>query len=620
MNFTQAQQQAIRHTNGPCLVLAVPGAGKTTVLIERLAHLVRSGVPSEQIASITFSKQQALDMRRRFQERFPHCKIPLFSTIHAFCYRILQNHAASCGETLHLIENSAEYNKNRVLARLFNELVRRPITEEELEDFFRIDSYLKNALLDYSEYSRHFKERFPHFVELSQAYTSFKRLRALIDFDDMLLHTLSLLTEQPTVLEKLRAHFSYLQLDEAQDTSLVQFRIVQLLAAPKNNLFLVADDDQAIYGFRGADPSYLLHFREFYPDAQILMMQDNHRSSKNIVHLSGNFIRGNRARFSKLPTTDSSEEQRILILMAKTAKAQYQRILRELPNDLERGSCAILFRNNLSLIALMDVLERAGYTFTCRFQTATFYRHPILRDLFDFYHVAKDPTDLASFRRIYYKLNSYLKKEFIVQASAMDGYESVFDRIRACDGALNSFYREKLLFLERQFYLLSRENLSGGLIRIQRELGYGEYLRERARRKNTAVDIDQRTLETLSVLVEGMTEPRQLEHRLSQLLHLQKASAEEWQPLFLSTIHGAKGLEFDTVWVIDLLQNEFPSTVSLDLAQEGNSSLLEEERRLFYVAMTRAKKQLRLIGRKSVNTRPCEPSQFLRELTEKKEQ
>ncbi len=124
----------------------------------------------------------------------------------------------------------------------------------------------------------------------------------------------------------------------------------------------------------------------------------------------------------------------------------------------------------------------------------------------------------------------------------------------------------------------------------------------------------------MSILVEGMTQPKQLERRLNELLHLQKASSEEWQPLFLSTIHGAKGLEFDTVWVIDLLQNEFPSTASLDLAQEGDSALLEEERRLFYVAMTRAKKQLRLIGRKSVNARPCEPSQFLRELTEKKEQ
>ena len=641
MNFTQSQLKAIRHGQGPCLVLAVPGAGKTTVLLERLSGLIEAGISAENIVSITFSKQQALDMKHRFiagqakrnkvpvsrnraelesgtentDRSRPEAK-PVFSTIHAFCYKIIRDYARSKGEQIRLLEGSDDYSKYQILARLFRTINGRMITDDELEDFFRIDGYLKNALVDYKSFSKKFHEKFPKYEELSAAYSQFKQERNLIDFDDMLVKSLQILDGDPDLLRSLQARFQYIQLDEAQDTSLIQLRIIQLLAAPENNLFMVADDDQAIYGFRGANPAYLLQYKTLYPGAEIIMMEDNHRSTRNIVELSARFIQRNRSRYNKQAKTDDEEDSLIRIYLAKSLKAQNEKLIRDLGADLEQGSVAILFRNNISSVALVHQLTEAGIPFSSRTRATGFFRHSTLRDLLDILEFSKDTANLDAFAKIYYKLNSYLKRTFIDEIARMNAYEDVFSRLRRCQGTDNPFYREKIDLLETGFRRIGRQaDLAGAIDEIDYSLGYGEYLEERSRKDSKSVNSGRRIMETLKVLAAGLKEPADLHRRLEKVRRLEQS--EDNRGPVLSTIHGAKGLEYDTVWVLDLIQEEFPSSIALDLAEEGDAYLLEEERRLFYVAMTRAKKKLKLVARKKVNGRSCDYSQFIKEITKK---
>lgn len=615
MPLTESQTMAADHREGPCLVLAVPGAGKTTVLIERIRRLTASGVSPSSIASITFSRRQAKDMRARYEKLYGPAPELTFSTIHAFCYRILLQDAAARHETLHLIESSEEYSKKRVVAEILRQRSGRSATDDELEDFFRIDGFIKNSLTDYAGFRKKTGESFPHFEEVSREYSRFKRERSLIDFDDMLIHTLDIFRRRPEILEALRRRFTYLQVDEAQDTSAVQMEILRQMAAPRNNLFLVADDDQAIYGFRGADPGELLLFPKRYPDCKIITMQDNHRSGKHIVRMSGQLIQNNRQRFDKVPQTDEDDDNRIEVLFSKSAEAQYRRILRDLPGDLERGDCAILFRNNISAVGLIDSLSRAGIPFRNDSPLPDFYRHPVLYDVLAILEFAVHPTDLEPFSRIYYKLGCYLKKDFIREAAAGNPYEDVLDRIADCPGAQNTFYREKLEHLRREFRLIRNSSLPDAIERIDRWLGYGDYLDEKARDDHRSSGSDRRVLETIRSISKGLSSPDSLAARIEELKRAHRGSEDA--RLTISTIHGAKGLEFDTVWVIDLIQNEFPSAHSLEYAAEGKGHLLEEERRLFYVAMTRAKTKLRLIGR-TPSYSGGELSLFLREITKRK--
>ncbi len=614
MQFTEKQQEAINHFQGPCLVLAVPGAGKTTVLLARLHMLIQRGVSPSKIASITFSRRQANDMKMRFKQEYGDSTGVTFSTIHAFCYQILLSAAKSRGETLHVLEGSKEYNRYQIVRTFARQLFQRVLSDEDLEDFFRIDGYLKNALVNYETYQHKTHARFPHFLELQRAYEQFKSNHRLIDFDDMLLKTLQLLDQNKPLRTAMQQRFSYYQVDEAQDTSLIQLRIIHLLTAPEHNLFFVADDDQSIYSFRGADPAYLLAFQKMFPGAPVLFMQDNYRSTKNIVALSAHLIRKNQARYEKIPTTSTQSLEKTQVILTPSLKKEMDRILKELPSDLERGTVAILFRNNISVLPLAELLDQHHIAFHSETETARFFHHPVVLDLLDFFQLALDPTDHEAFARVYYKLNQYLKREFMEQVISGDPRLSVWERLAHCEHAQNFFYQDRIAHLEHDFTQLRNASPSRAIDLLQYHIGYGDYLREHARRHAHSVRTDQRILEWLSYLAEPLRQLPQLEARLNHLEKVISLARAQQAPLSLSTIHGAKGLEYDTVWMIDLIQGEFPSTLSLEMEKEGHPEMLEEERRLFYVGMTRARTKLRLLGRTGINQESFSRSQFIDEL------
>lgn len=614
MEFTQAQEAAIQHKDGPCLVLAVPGAGKTTVLLYRLLALLDQGVPPSAICSLTFSRQQASDMRARFQTMRPNSRGLTFSTIHAFCYQIVGRWAQSQQSHLQLMASAGPWQQNRILRQLALKYRKRPLDDDEIEAFFRIDGYLKNTLTSYDQYVKATGDRFPHFQELAHDYQAFKSQHQLIDFDDMLLLTLQIFEREDQLLKGLQDRFRYIQIDEAQDTSLLQLRIIQQLAKPQDNLFMVADDDQAIYSFRGASPAGLLHFKELYPQAQIITMEANHRSSRRIVKAAGDFIRHNENRYDKRPATDKEDRHKIRIILAPDLQKEVQKLVKEAPQDLATGTSAILFRNNISMVALADQLDRAGVPFQTRARGDRFFQHPILKDLLAILHFAQDPTDLEAFTSIYYKLNAWLKKAFIQEIASMDAQMPIIDRLRCLEGTQNSFYRDQLDRIDHQFAIIRRQPVDLALEQIDAYLGYGDYLEEKSRSQARSLSTAMRIMETAKVLASQARTLPAFERRLDELPQVLAAAQKSDAPLTLTTVHGAKGLEFDTVSVIDLIQDEFPTSSATEAANAGKDFLLEEERRLFYVAMTRAKSQLKLYGRKSVNGKEVEVSQFLTEL------
>lgn len=614
MQLSKSQTEAASHFNGPCLVLAVPGAGKTTVLLKRLENLIASGVSPKNIASITFSRLQARDMEKRFFDKFPNARDMTFSTIHAFCYRITLSYARKNGENINLIETSDNWNKYKLISKIFYEIKKRSISEDELESFFRIDGYLKNSLLTYEQFLKNGGSSFSSFKQISSFYEKFKTERNLIDFDDMLLRSLQILEKDQDILEAIRRRFIYLQVDEAQDTSPIQLKIIEKIAAPKNNLFMVADDDQTIYGFRGADPSYLLQFKKLYPNAKILAMEDNYRSCKNIVNLSSLFIKANEDRYSKSPSAMREDNEKIRLFNLSSLEEELFLLKNEIPKDLEKGNCAILFRNNLSMIALADLFSRMEIPFKAHGNYRRFFDHAIFKDIVDILHFSIDPSDLDCFKRIYYKLNSYIKKSFIHALEYTNPLESVLDRISELEDCNNSFYQEKIGYLQYEFDRIRNLSARKAIYEIDNFLGYGAYLKEREKITNTSANSSSRIMEIIKVISQSSKSIPDFIQYLRTFKNIFEEKSQTCQDLQISTIHGSKGLEYDTVWLLDLVQGEFPSNIALNLEKEGLNSMLEEERRLFYVGMTRARLRLRLVGIDNVNGRHYGHSQFIDEI------
>lgn len=252
MNLTSEQKSATKHRDGPALILAVPGAGKTTMLLYRTLNLIKSGVKPDSILSITFSKSSALDMKHRFNKLFPREKINIkFATIHSFCYGIINEFSRVKGIQFEIIEGGmSKYNKNDILGNIYR-TYNRHVTEEKLETLFSQISYCKNMMMKPEKYIELFKSEIDNYVEIFNSYEKFKIRHKLIDFDDMITLSYKILKENPYIKNKIRNKYEYIQVDEGQDTSFAQMMVIKEISKPKNNIFIVADDDQSIYGFRG---------------------------------------------------------------------------------------------------------------------------------------------------------------------------------------------------------------------------------------------------------------------------------------------------------------------------------------------------------------------------------
>lgn len=611
MNFTNEQIDAINHFKGPALVLAVPGSGKTTVILNRIINLIENhDVLAKNILSITFSKSQGLDMERRFLKSFPNLKGQItFKTIHAFCYEIVKNYMKIKNIKKTLIEGDEKINKSTLLKRYFFSMYEQKLLDDIIKDFFSLYDFTKNKMIDFEDYVR--KNKFISnrllLLKLYKAYESLKLEYNFIDFNDLLSLANKYISEDKNLLSSIKKRYKFFSVDEAQDTSMLQFEIIKKIVYPENNLFVVADDDQSIYSFRGAEPKNLLEFKKFYKDSKIFIMNHNFRSTKNIIEISNKLISKNKNRYQKNPICTCSDNSKIMLFKVKNAHIQMRKLL-ELIKQLKKDeSVGILYRNNISSIYVANYFLENDVDFFVKENGFDFYLNKILLDINNILQFSQDQTNLEVFKRIYFKLNAYIKKDFISKLKYKSYDENILDALLDLDD-LNSFYLKKFNALRNNFKMLKKLSMKYKIDFIVNELGYGEYLEnyDEIQKLNSNLMID-----ILKYISSNLNSYDDFLQRLKDIKEKLKDANKSSSNISISTIHSAKGLEYDHVFLLDLVDGEFPQK---NILNAMDSSLLEEERRLFYVAMTRAKKTLTLFTIKTRNEKEVDTSIFYEEL------
>lgn len=616
MKLSEEQKKAISHFKGPALVLAVPGAGKTTVLLRRTINLIENhNISPDNILSITFSKSSAEDMKERFNNTISNNigSLAKFSTIHAFCFSLIREYAYINKLNYTLIEDSRDpNNKYNLLKKIYLETNKDYITEEKLDNLLNSIGYIKNMIISPDEFLESNKIDINNFKTIYNIYENYKRANHLIDFDDMLTLSLEILKKNKYLLEKYRSKYDFIQVDEGQDTSKAQMQIIYSIASPKNNIFIVADDDQSIYGFRGAYPQGLFQFNKKFPNGKLFFMEHNYRSSKNIVSISNKLIKNNTIRYNKKIITDNDFLEPINLIKVKGILDQYKYILDDI-KDKNLSNCCIIYRNNISSIGLIDILEKNRIPFYMRDTKIRFFNHWVVQDMINFIIFANDPTNLQLFENFYYKMKGYLSKAHLNYAKSLDKNKNVFDRIMEFPG-LNDFYKRTLRELKMDFKKLSTLSPREAIKYVEHILEYDNYLKEQSMKTGNSYENLSSMLFYLKLIASDSKDLNYLVKRLKHLQYLYTNSKDVTNGITLSTVHSVKGLEFDRVYIIDLVEGDFPSQRSIDLLEKGEINPMEEERRLFYVGMTRAKEHLSLITLKYIGSKLVAPSRFLIEL------
>ena len=589
MILTDVQNKAANFVDGPCLVLAVPGAGKTTMLLERINNLSKS-IPQNKILTLTFSRTQAIDMKNRFGSDDTN-----IMTIHAFCYLIIRNYLKKFHRELRLLESTDAYNKYDLVRRIYQDINNKKVSREDVLTFFTETSYMKNAMLDESYLQ---KVRIKNIEKVYEVYEDFKKSNNYIDFDDMQIIALGLLDENPRLLKSIQNKYQYFQLDEGQDTSLLQFEILNRIVSLNNNLMVVADDDQSIYSFRAANPDYLLNFKDYYPGAEIFIMNENHRSSKNIARLAGEFIKDNNFRYKKNLISKKEEGERVLIKTLKDSYDQYDFIKKNI--DFSKSN-SILFRNNISAINLVTFLLEDGIDFAINDDFLDFFKSQIIDDFFDIIKFSDDFTNVEAFENIYYKIRTFLKKTEVEKLRTKPINQDIFDFFYEI---LDYDRKNSLYDIEKKLIHIRKLPLSRKISYIYKYLGYKEYSSLKANKFSEEVINKDLFVESLVNFTKDINSIEEFDRKILKLK--KKIRLMPQTNLVLQTIHRSKGLEYDRVFIVDMNKNEFPI---IDYEQNPEKSL-EEERRVFYVGMTRAKEKLFILSTKKRNNKKTLPSEF----------
>lgn len=614
MKFTSQQVDAIKHFEGPALILAVPGSGKTTVLLNRILNLIKNhNIDSSEIISITFSKSQGIDMEKRFLAQNPEFRGKItFKTIHAFCYEIVRNYMKLKNIKKTLIEGNNEFNRILILKRVYYQKNYKKLSDEEINDFFSIYDYTKNKMYDFEGYLRknHFISNRSLMLKLYNLYDEIKIQNNFMDFNDLLILANEYISTDKKLLKALKNRYKFFQIDEGQDTSTLQFEIIRKIVFPENNVFIVADDDQSIYSFRGASPENLLNFKNTYPNSKIFFMDKNFRSTKNIIKISNKIIQGNKIRYEKSSKHTTEENSQIMLFKVKNSTIQARELVNKISEINPNETIGVLYRNNISSLYVAEMLKNNDIDFFVKENKFDFYSNRILNDVKDILLFSEDTSDLEVFKRIYFKLNAYIKKDFISKLEYKPYNQCVLESLLDLD-ELNDFYLNKFTSLRNDFKRLKRMKMEDKIDCILYEIGYGDYLDNFNDFSNLNYNL---IFDLIKYLSKDLKTFDEFIEKLDNLKELLKNASNSNSNISISTIHSAKGLEYDNVFIMDLIDGEFPQKSILNSFDE---KLLEEERRLFYVAMTRARKRLFLFTIKERNNLPVEPSIFYNELKNK---
>ena len=611
-SFTKSQSEAIRHQDGPLLVLAGPGSGKTTVVTKRVQYLVQDcHISPSSILVITFTKAAATEMKERFlrlmeqsEEKPQGYGNVLFGTFHAVFFNILKLSYGFTAANILREETRYQYMKE-IVDRLKLEI---DDENEFISGVLGEISLIKNERISLEHYfSKNCAEDI--FRKIFASYEQRKRNARLIDFDDMLSYTWELLTKRPDILEAWQKKFRYILVDEFQDINRLQYDILRLLAQPENNLFIVGDDDQSIYRFRGAKPEIMLNFQKDFPTAGRVLLNDNFRSTRQIVNAAGRVIRKNQSRFAKEITARGGEGPGVRILAFEDQQQECLYLLKEMQEYKKNGGAwqqmAVLYRTNTQPRLLIQKFMEFNVPFRVRDQVPNLFEHWIAKNLFCYIRLAcgsklrKDLLPVLN-RPKRYMNRECLNDEIICWEYMMDYYK---DKPYVCD---------KIERLQYDLKMLGRMGPFAAINYIRHVMGYEGYLKEYAEfRRMNAEDL----MEVLNELQESARAYKTydewfayMERYKKEMDEMRKRQQEVKEGVHLATMHSSKGLEYDKVFILDAAEGITPYKKAVLDAD------LEEERRMFYVAMTRAKKELTICWAKKQFSHELTVSRFVEEM------
>ena len=615
--LSPSQERAVSHGEGPALVLAGPGSGKTLVLTERAARLLQSGVPGEEILILSFTRASAEELRLRFCRRFPRTGRELcFGTLHSVFFSILRKRYG--------------FGKRNILTEGERQRFLEEILRKDKRLFPEGEEFRRALLLSFSERKRrdesgdsdcgqegqggrekaaalYFGSSFSEedFERLYRSYREAMEREQKLDFDDMILRTLSLLRREGESLSFWQRRFRYILLDEFQDISEAQYELLRLLGEPERNLFFVGDEDQSIYSFRGASPKIMQRFLSDYPDASRYLLPENYRARRELVRLSHRLIENNRLRFAKklramLPGGGKGREY-----LFPDTEREYRFLSELLSKELSEGlpgsEIAVLYRTRLVLTSLIPFLLRRGIPFSLGERTEDPFSHLVTEDLSAYLRLSLRRGSRADLLRILNRPPRFLSGEALREEGS--GLPELLSYYKEKPKA-----RERIRELRTDLQRIAALPTEAALLYIRKKMGYEAWLLGKGQRDPAPFS---EILGMLSGRAEDFPEKEDFLRFLREGREELRAACrgKEGERIRLMSYHSAKGLEFEIVHLIDVVEGIVPSRRA-----DGREGL-EEERRCFYVALTRAKREVHIYVTKERYSRSVRPSRFLEELT-----
>ncbi len=614
MNYSSEQQEAIRHVDGPMLVLAGPGSGKTAVITGRTRYLIEeAGIDPGNILVITFTKASALEMRSRFVKMMNGSLGVRFSTFHSVFFTIIRLSYGITPDQIISEELSRKFIHDKAASMQLAEADDRDFSKNMLGEISLIKSL--NINID-NYYSIHCPAE--AFREIFTTYRNFMRQNKLIDFDDMMLMCVRLFEERPDVLEAWQEKYKYILIDEFQDADRLQYSLIRKIAKPQDNLFVVGDDDQSIYRFRGSDPGIMLGFPKDFPECKTVLLSKNFRSTKKIVEFTGKIICRNSRRYKKDICSEGENGSVPLIKKFTDRKAEDTFLVKDILDAHNKGMAfkdmAVIYRTNLTARPFAERLMEYNIPFVMRESAPNIYDHWIAKDLITYLEVAEGARSREKVVSIMNRPVRYLSRE-----SLTDACIDLPDKKNTV-----SFIRWKDFYKGKSWMATRIEEFAGNLRHIAKlspfaaihyirtVVGYDEFLKDYA--KDHGIESEElfEILEELSdsakpynTLEEWKLHISEVTLKLKEKYKMDRKENADADAVSILTMHGSKGLEFDRVYIPESVDGMIPYKKAVKDAD------IEEERRLFYVAATRAKRYLTVTIPKKLYGREKDPTPFL---------
>jgi len=625
-SLNPGQRAAVLHTDGPCCTIAGAGSGKTKVLTARIARLVEDGVAPGNILAVTFTKKAADEMKERLSSLIGAAADAVnMGTFHSICYRILRNEWLSGQQR----EPAQEYWQKRTIRNI----LAAPGKDNPYGMNWSLDlgtalsfiSWQKNNLIGpHDPFDKINPELDNKYRYLYETYEKLKDQEKKLDFDDMLLWCYQLLNGNPGARARYANQFQYILVDEFQDTNKAQYEILKLLARPANNVFVVGDARQAIYGWRAAQVDFILQFEREWPGAKVVVLETNYRSTSNIVELSNKLIKRAGIAYPGECVAHQGPQLEPFCIKSDDEDHEAEQVITEIQTmvnngDAKFGDCAVLYRTNAHSRALEDALIAASVPYVIYGATG-FYSRKEVRDILAYLRILEDPNDTEAITRVLNVPKRYLGKVFLQKAQDYASRQgiSLLDAINTCPEASQYRYRgvRDFIYCISQLQRFSDERTPAQMVmEVRRVTGYDNWLCEEEGAEESA---DNQRLENLDALASAANRFTNLR---DFVFYCEQAGSRPADPeagadkVQLMTLHRSKGLEFPVVFLAGMVQGLLPHRRSCEYV---NGKLVpesvEEERRLCYVGMTRAKERLYLSTMDMYQGKDVEPSMFLEEV------